>query len=115
MMDKAKELLIREKLLQQRDEISEEMQRHGGVLERDAMSDLRDAEERAAALGDLWVEDRIAAHDGNLLAKIDLALQRLDEGIHDICAMCGGKIPVARLLAKPSASLCVPCQEKKSG
>jgi len=114
-MDKAKELLIREKLLQQREEISEEMRRHGGPLEKGAMSELRDSEERAAALGDLWVEDRIAANDGNLLAKIDLALQRLDEGTHEICAMCGEKIPVERLLAKPSASLCVSCQEKKSG
>lgn len=114
-MNKAKELLIREKLLQQRAEIADEMARHGGPMENDATSELKDSEERAASLSDLWVDDRIAADDGNLLAKIDLALQRLDEGKHDICADCGGKIPMARLLAKPSASLCVDCQAKKGG
>lgn len=114
-MDKAKETLIREELLKQREEIADEMQRHGGPLERGASSDLRDSEDRAAALGDVLVDDRIASDDQNLLDKINLALQRLDEGTHDICASCGGKIPVERLLVKPSASLCVDCQAAKSG
>lgn len=114
-MDEANKLLIMEQLLKQRKEISDEMHRHGGPLAQGAASELADSKDRAAALGDLMVEDRIAADDGNLLAKIDLALQRMDEGIHDICADCGGPIPIERLLAKPSASLCVNCQEQKSG
>ncbi len=114
-MDEAQKLLITEKLFKQREQIAEEMQRHGGPLSQGAASELADFKDRAAALGDLLVEDRIAADDGNLLAKIELALRRLDEGIHDICADCGGPIPTERLLAKPSASLCVSCQEKKSG
>ena len=74
---------------------------------------MRDPEDRAAAMADLWVDDRLAADDGNLLEKIDLALQRLDEGTYGVCAQCGGPIPVERLLAKPSVSLCVSCQESK--
>lgn len=112
-MDKENELIIRKKLLEEREAIADELRQHGGPVEPGAQSDLRDAEERAASLGDLWVDDRIAADDENLLAKIDLALKRLDEGTHDVCASCGGPIPIARLLAKPSASLCVTCQEKK--
>ena len=114
-MDEAKELVIREKLLKQREEIAEELQRRGGVQERGASSGLRDPEERASALADLWVDDRIAADDGNLLEKIDFALQRLDEGSYDVCADCRGEIPLERLLAKPSVSLCVKCQEAKYG
>ncbi len=114
-MDKTKELLIREMLLKQREEIADEMKRHGGTLKPDTMSDLRDPEERATALADLWIDDRIAANDRNLLEKIDFALKRLDEGTYDICTECQAKIPVARLLAKPSASLCVACQEDKAG
>lgn len=114
-MDKANELLIREKLVSQRAEIIDELERHAGRQSHGSASELADQEDRAAALGDLWVEDRIVADDGNLLAKIDFAIQRLDDGKHDVCADCGGLIPVARLLAKPSASLCISCQEKKSG
>lgn len=114
-MDKKHEATIRQELLKQRAEISDEMQRHGGVQESGASSGLRDPEERAASLADAWLDDRIAADDENLLAKIELALQRLDEGKHDVCAECGGPIPIERLLAKPSASLCVACQAAKSG
>jgi DnaK suppressor protein len=112
-MDKKQEKKIREQLIEQRQEIADEMQRHGGVLERGAMSEMKDPEDRAASIADLWVDDRIARNDGNLLEKIDLALKRLDEGTYDICAGCGGNIPVARLLAKPSVSLCVTCQAAK--
>lgn len=112
-MDEEQEKTVRDQLTRQRQEIADEMQRHGGILEQGAMSDLRDPETRAAAIADLWVDDRIAKNDGNLLEKIDLALKRLDAGSYDVCANCGGNIPVERLLAKPSVSLCVTCQEAK--
>jgi len=36
-----------------------------------------------------------------------------DDRRYGECAGCGGTIPIARLRAKPSVSLCVACQEKK--
>jgi RNA polymerase-binding protein DksA len=46
------------------------------------------------------------------LAEIDAALQRLAGGDYGRCARCGRDIPVARLLARPVATLCVACAEK---
>lgn len=59
------------------------------------------------------VDRRIADDDRNLLAKIDFALLRLEEGTYTTCANCGSDIPIARLEAKPAVSLCVACQELK--
>jgi DnaK suppressor protein len=112
-MDKKQAEKLRKQLLEQREFIADELKSHGGMMEAGAMREYRDPQDQAAAISAMWVSDRIAGDDGNLLEKIDLALQRLDDGTYDVCARCGGKIPVERLLAKPSASLCVTCQEKK--
>ena len=112
-MDKKTAAKLRKELLEKRELIAEELKSHGGMMEPGAMREYRDPQDQAAAISAMWVSDRIAGDDGNLLEKIDLALQRLDDGTYDVCAGCGGNIPVARLMAKPSASLCVKCQEKK--
>lgn len=56
--------------------------------------------------------ERVSESEVNLLAKIKLALQRIEEGSYDVCSSCGGEIPIARLEAKPSVSLCLDCQIK---
>lgn len=109
-MKKQDEIGIRKALLVQRREIEREMLSHGGARAPGSGGELRDAEDRAAALGDLLVDDRIARDDGNLLSKIDFALERLEAGTYAQCTSCGGEIPKERLLAKPSVSLCVACQ-----
>ncbi|MCP4591349.1 MAG: hypothetical protein GY842_11420 [bacterium] len=38
------------------------------------------------------------------------AMQRIREGVYEICADCSGEIPAERLLAKPEATRCVKCQ-----
>jgi DnaK suppressor protein len=104
---------FRKRLMEDRSQIAGEMISHGGVLERGAQHEFRDLEARAQGISSQWVDDRIAGDDGNLLEKIDLALERLEDGTYQVCANCGGRIPIARLEAKPSASLCVPCQSAK--
>jgi DnaK suppressor protein len=47
-----------------------------------------------------------------LLRDIDSALRRLDEGVANVCGVCGQDIPDARLLAMPTAQTCVRCQER---
>lgn len=59
------------------------------------------------------IADQIAGSEANLLEKVGLALDRLEEGVYEQCAGCGGTIPIERLRAKPTVSLCVPCQERK--
>jgi DnaK suppressor protein len=100
-------------LLDQRREMVEEVKSHDGLRAGESNSGFRDPEERAAGLGEALVDDVIAGHDVNLLEKIDFALRRIGEGNYENCASCGGPIPKERLLAKPSASLCVSCQAAK--
>jgi len=47
------------------------------------------------------------------LKKIDLALQRLNEGNYGVCADCGQAIHIERLKAIPFALFCKECQEEK--
>jgi RNA polymerase-binding protein DksA len=45
----------------------------------------------------------------DILAKVEEALARIDEGTYGICDVCGEAIPVARLEALPYTKLCVKC------
>ena len=47
-----------------------------------------------------------------LLARIDRALARIDEGTYGTCARCGKDIPVERLEARPWAELDIECQRE---
>jgi DnaK suppressor protein len=54
--------------------------------------------------------------DGNAreaLAEHDSALLRFDNGTYGTCHECRRAIPVERLFAIPTASLCVSCRERK--
>lgn len=46
------------------------------------------------------------------LEKINAALRRIDEGEFGICEGCGESIPVGRLDADPTVTLCVGCAER---
>lgn len=46
-------------------------------------------------------------------AAVEEALQRVEHGSYGICEDCGDEIPVARLLAVPTAVLCVDCQQAR--
>ena len=47
-----------------------------------------------------------------LLAAIDAALKRIEDGTYGTCARCGKPIPEDRLEAKPYASLCIEHQRE---
>lgn len=104
---------IRERLLEERERIVTEWESHGGEAGPGDDWDLKDPEERASELVSGTVDLQITGDDRNLLRKIELALQRLDAGTYEQCAACGKPIPMERLLAKPSVSLCLACQEAK--
>jgi RNA polymerase-binding protein DksA len=51
-------------------------------------------------------------HEVRTLQALDAAFKRLDDLDFGLCEDCGAKIPVARLIASPSATRCVACQER---
>lgn len=50
-------------------------------------------------------------NDREALESVKAALGRIDAGTYGVCARCGAEIPVARLEAVPTASLCIQCKE----
>jgi DnaK suppressor protein len=46
------------------------------------------------------------------LAKIEAALERIEEGVYGLCLECESKIPKARLNAIPYTPYCVKCASK---
>jgi RNA polymerase-binding protein DksA len=46
----------------------------------------------------------------HVLADIDAALKRIEDGLYGTCTNCGEQIPEERLEARPSATLCIDCQ-----
>ncbi|MBF0297393.1 MAG: TraR/DksA C4-type zinc finger protein [Oligoflexia bacterium] len=44
--------------------------------------------------------------------KIDEALKRLDNNEYGYCKDCGGPIAYSRLIARPTADLCIQCKEE---
>jgi DnaK suppressor protein len=112
-MNATQSAAIRNRLLAERERILTEWRNHGGQSGPGDDWDLRDLEERAVQITSESVERRIADDELNLLRKVELALQRLDEGTYELCAQCGAVIPLERLMAKPSVSLCLACQEAK--
>lgn len=43
------------------------------------------------------------------IAEIEVALERLAQGLYGICQTCGTDIPEARLEARPATARCVTC------
>ncbi|MFT5467025.1 MAG: DnaK suppressor protein [Verrucomicrobiales bacterium] len=104
---------IHERLLAERSRLVEEV---ASLRRKDTIASLTTGAE-AAERADLEVErafeHRHELDDTHLLEKIDLALQRLENGSYEFCANCSSVIPEERLLAKPSVSLCHACQQRK--
>jgi len=51
----------------------------------------------------------------HLLAEVNGALARLDDGTYGTCTACGSRIPDERLEAIPWASLCLDDKRKQEG
>lgn len=56
-------------------------------------------------------------NDSVVLARVQAALERLDEHPDDFgnCTDCGDALPLGRLKAMPYAELCVNCQATRDG
>jgi RNA polymerase-binding protein DksA len=51
----------------------------------------------------------------HVLAEIDAALKRIEDGTYGQCTNCGRQIPEERLEARPYATLCIDCQRQREG
>lgn len=58
------------------------------------------------------VDTALSALDRDELARIDRALERMDDGSYGQCVECGCAIPFERLKAEPMTLHCVACKAR---
>lgn len=75
--------------------------------------DFPDEMDVASSEVSLQFAGRLREREQGLLAKIDAALKKIDEGEYGECVMCGEPIGVARLKARPVAELCIDCKSEQ--
>ncbi len=98
-------LEMKANLLRRLTKIDGDIQRKEGALERDS-------QERAMQLENDETLDALDEAACCELARIDQALEDLDDGRYGICRDCGRVIGPGRMEALPFAVHCVECAEK---
>ena len=102
---------FRRRLLRWRDELLRESNVTLQHLQEESVQS-PDMADRASAETDRAVELRTRDRERKLLAKIQAALQRIDDGTYGYCEETGEPIGVRRLEARPIATLSLEAQER---
>ncbi|HET9116199.1 MAG TPA: TraR/DksA C4-type zinc finger protein [Gaiellaceae bacterium] len=114
---------FREALLDERKRVEHALaslrDQHPGSLDEEveeiaATSDNHLAETATATLG-REIDYTLGENSEQVLADIDSALRRIDDGTYGTCVSCGREIPLQRLEAYPAASLCIDCRRSAEG
>jgi DnaK suppressor protein len=82
-------------------------------LQRDRLTDSAGDDQADTGTKTFEREQEISLANNILerINQVERALERLDEGSYGWCERCGNAIPVERLAAFPSATLCVSCKQ----
>ncbi|HET6213847.1 MAG TPA: TraR/DksA C4-type zinc finger protein [Micromonosporaceae bacterium] len=107
---------IRAALAGRRDELREEYDQtlaEIAEIQRDRLTDSAGDDQAYTGTKTFEREQEISLANGILerITQVERALERLDDGRYGWCERCGNPIPVERLAAFPSATLCVTCKQ----
>ena len=102
---------FRKKLLEWREDILRESRETLQNLQ-DENNVLPDLADRASTETDRALELRTRDRQRKLIAKIDAALKRIDDGTYGYCEETGEPISLRRLDARPIATLSIEAQER---
>jgi RNA polymerase-binding transcription factor len=110
MNDRQREY-FREKLLRWKEEILREARETLQHLQEESQNH-PDLADRASSETDRAIELRARDRQRKLIAKIDAALQRIEDGTYGFCEETGEPISLKRLDARPIATLSIEAQER---
>ena len=102
---------FRRKLTIWKDAILREAQDTLSQLQVDSLREA-DLNDRASSETDWSIELRTRDRQRKLIAKIDAALRRLDDGEYGFCEVTGEPISLGRLEARPIATMTIEAQER---
>jgi DnaK suppressor protein len=101
---------FRQKLENWKDEILRESRETLENLQEESQNH-PDMADRASSESDRALELRTRDRQRKLISKIDAALKRIDDGTYGYCEETGDPIGIARLDARPIATLSLEAQE----
>ena len=110
-MNERQQEWFRRELSRQRAEILGESRSTIAGLQ-DSTRNIPDIADRASEETDRALELRIRDRQRKLVAKIDSALRRLDDGEFGYCQETGEPISLKRLVARPTTTLSLEAQER---
>jgi DnaK suppressor protein len=107
---------IRVALVERRDELQNEYDQtltEITELQRDRLTDSAGDDQADTGTKTFEREQEITLANSILerITQVERAIDRLGEGNYGWCERCGNAIPVERLAAFPSATLCVSCKQ----
>jgi RNA polymerase-binding transcription factor DksA len=112
---------LRERLLTEKAELQEQLttieEQSFATSQSDMSGEVSFDEENADAGTFTFERERDLSIENNvrdLLAKIDRAISKMDEGVYGSCARCGKPIEKARLKALPYVDLCLKDAQAQS-
>lgn len=104
-MSEAQLQFFQDRLLQMRSEVlAREVDVKERLHQREVFADPAD---RASAEEEHWLDLRLRERESLLLKKIDESLRRIRDKEYGYCEKTGEPIGIARLLARPTATVCV--------
>jgi len=75
--------------------------------------DFPDEIDTASSEVNLAFQGRLRERERGLLAKINLALKKIEDGVFGECESCGEEVGLKRLEARPVADLCIECKSEQ--
>lgn len=109
-MNDAQLEFFRNRLLKMREEVlAREMDVKERLHQREIFADPAD---RATAEEEHWLDLRLRERESMLLRKIDEALRRIRDREYGYCEKTGEPIGIPRLLARPTATVCVDVKDQ---
>ena len=73
--------------------------------------ELNDEGDFASVSNENMVETAIGAQQQMELVEIEIAIQKIQDGLYNVCEMCEEQIGIQRLKVKPHAKYCIDCRE----
>lgn len=109
-MNKTQLDYFREKLLKWREDLQKESVETLHHMQEESLNE-PDVNDRASSETDRSLELRTRDRERKLILKINEALDRIEDGTYGFCEETGVPIGIARLEARPIATLCLEAQE----
>lgn len=106
VIDPAQQAALRQSLLRLREENEADLREAHATL----TTLVEDGTRGSASMREVEANAEYMVKDASeIIAQINAALQRMDDGTYGLCLNCQSPIPVERLELRPYGPTCVPC------